>query len=159
MEPIAQTVAGAYPRPERLSPAVRLQLAWSMSWPCMLLDLAYRLVETQSNLPKQQIQIVGLIFGLLAFFFFSTWVVRRAIQLDYKGFQVVVARAGGDGSSHTLTYRESLAVTWLICWRSECCWLSRPLLWRPCCKGPISPKGLPVGCGPRPANCSFSMPG
>lgn len=118
MEPTAQTVSCVYPRPERLSPAVRLQLTWAVSWPCIALDLAYRLVESQSTLPKQEIQFIDVVFGILAFFLFSTWVVRRAVQLDYNGFHVVVLRAGGAEVGRTLTYRESLAVAWLISWRA-----------------------------------------
>lgn len=117
MEPIAQTVPGAYSRPERLSPAVRLQLTWATSWPGILLDFAYWLVASRSTLPKEAIQYVSLAFGLLMFFAFATWVVRRAIQLDYQGFHLVVLRAGGAQIGRTLTYRESLAVTWLIGWR------------------------------------------
>lgn len=118
MEPIEQTLPGAYPRPERLNPAVRMQLTWAVSWPCILLDLAYKLVASQSTLPKETIGYAGLLFGILTFFFFSTWVVRRAVQLDYQGFHLVVLRAGGAEIGRTLDYRESLAVSWLIGWRS-----------------------------------------
>jgi len=106
-------------QPEPLSRVERLQLTWALAWPCMLLGLVYLLVRSQLRLPEAQLSNIDQVVGILQFFLFTTWVVRRTVRLDFPRFHLLVIRAGAGEGTRTMSYRESLSVGWLICWRTS----------------------------------------
>jgi hypothetical protein len=109
---------GAVLQSERLSRTTRLRLAWALFWPCATLDLVWHLLRSQLRLAENQLGYIDAIVALLFFFFFSTWVVRRTVRLDFPEFHVAVIHHHGGPETSTMTYRESVSVAWLICWRS-----------------------------------------
>jgi hypothetical protein len=54
----------------------RLQLAWSLAWPCAMVDLIYRLIYERTKdhpgLPEHALVVIDLVVRLLLFFSFST---------------------------------------------------------------------------------------
>ncbi len=106
-------------QPEPLTRVERLQLTWALAWPCALLSLVYLLLRGQVRLSEPQLSNIDQVFGILQFFLFTTWVVRRTVRLDFPGFHLLVIRAGAGEETQTMSYRESLSVGWLICWRTS----------------------------------------
>lgn len=111
-------MSGEQEQPMRLSRVERLQLTWALAWPCILLGLAYCLLRGQLRLSESQLQGIDQVFGVLEFFLFATWVVRRTVRLDFPGFHLLVIRGDARGWARTMSYRESLSVAWLLSWRS-----------------------------------------
>lgn len=105
-------------QPERLSYADRFQLAWALSWPCAVFSLLYWLARGLLGLSGQHLTPLDLGVGLFQLFFFSTWVVRRTVQLDFPGFHLVVIRHQSGETTRAIDYRESLSVAWLLIWRT-----------------------------------------
>ena len=96
----------------------RLRLTWALAWPCVLVALVYGLLRGKVRLPETQLQVIDQVFGILEFFLFTTWVVRRTVRLDYPGFHLLVIRGNAGDATRTMSYRESLGVAWLISWRT-----------------------------------------
>jgi hypothetical protein len=109
---------GEAEQPQSLRGDDRLQLTWALSWPCLLASLVYGLLRGHALIPEEALQSIDLASSGFLFFLFSTWVVRRAVRLDYPGFHLLVTRGAARGVTRTMSYRESLSVTWLICWRT-----------------------------------------
>lgn len=111
-------MSGAVDLPEALTRRERLELAWALVWPCALFDLVYSVILTQLRLSESQRQNWEEAIGIVWFFLFSTWVVRRTVRLEFTGFHLEVFRDDAMQGTRTMSYRESLSVAWLICWRS-----------------------------------------
>ncbi len=109
---------GALEQPEQLSRAERLHLTWALAWPCALLSLVYGVLRGQLRLSEGQLQGLDQVFGILGFFLFTTWVVRRTVRLDFPGFHLVVIRGDAPDGTRMMRYSESLSVAWLITWRT-----------------------------------------
>jgi hypothetical protein len=93
----------------KLSLRERFLLAWELTWPLALMDVA--VVVTIHGLLDVQGETLDSIWAVAAFFVASPWVIRRAFRRD----RIEAARAAGSG---LLTYQESLKVMWLLAWRS-----------------------------------------
>jgi hypothetical protein len=97
----------------------RLQLAWTLAWPCAFVDLTYELTKDHLGLPGHiKGGVIDLVVRLLLFFFFSTWVVRRTVRLSFPRFHLVVVRGNSGERTRAMKYRESLSVAWLLNWRA-----------------------------------------
>lgn len=79
-------MSGAVDLPEALTRRERLELAWALVWPCALFDLVYSVILTQLRLSESQRQNWEEAIGIVWFFLFSTWVVRRTVRLEFTGF-------------------------------------------------------------------------
>jgi hypothetical protein len=79
----------------------------------------YYLLRGQLRLSEAQLQNIDPVYGILQFFLFATWVVRRTVRLDFPGFHLLVIRRDAGEGTRAMTYRESLSVAWLISWRSS----------------------------------------
>jgi hypothetical protein len=107
-------MAGELEQPQPLSRAERRQLTNKLGGPCAVLGLVlYCLLR--SRLPLS----VALVLGILLFFLFATWVARLTVRWDFTGFRLLVIRGNAGEGTRTMSYRESLSVAWLICWRSS----------------------------------------
>jgi hypothetical protein len=84
----------------------RLRMAWELTWPMALIDLA--VVFLLHAMLEVQGESADSIWAFVAFFAVSPWVVRRALNLRYAGYRV----------RPRLTYQQSLKVMWLLAWRS-----------------------------------------
>lgn len=111
-------MSGELGRSERLSHSERMQLTWALSWPCILFGLGYDVFRRLLQLSEAQLQVFDFVFAALSFFLFSTWIVWRAVRIDFPGFHLVVVRSGEPEPTRTMSYHEALSVTWLICWRT-----------------------------------------
>ncbi len=96
----------------------RLQLVWEIWWPCAALGTFAHLSQRLLNLKDGNPTIIAV--NVLIFFAFSPWVIRRAVRLDFPGFNLVVIRHNGT-KTRAMNYWESLSVNWLF--------TVRPLLW------------------------------
>src|SRR5260370_37296568 len=85
----------------------------------MALSLVYCLLRGQLRLSEAQLQVIDSILGILQFFFFTTWVVRRTVRLEFPGFHLAVLRGDAPDGTRKMSYGESLSVAWLICWRTN----------------------------------------
>ncbi len=89
----------------------RLQLVWEIWWPCASIAtfvlLVQRLLGLREGNPAETAS------SLLIFFVFSPWVIRRAVKLDFPGFNLVVIRHNGT-KTRAMNYWESLSVNWLF---------------------------------------------
>jgi hypothetical protein len=112
-------MSGEPGQPEPLRRVERLQLTWALAWPCALLGLVYFLLRGQLRLSEAQLHNIDQVFGILQFFLFTTWVVRRTVRLDFPGFHLLVVRGDAGEGTRTMSYCESLSVAWLISWRSS----------------------------------------
>ena len=61
---------------------------------------------------------IVLAAGILQVFLFAPWVVRRTVLLNFPRLNLVVVRGDSVDRTHTMNYRESLSVAWLLIWRS-----------------------------------------
>jgi hypothetical protein len=111
-------MSGAPEPPEQLSPAERLRLTWALGWPGALLNLAYAVLRGQLRLSEGQLQGMDQVFGILVFFLFGTWVVRRTVRLNFPWFYLEVIRGDAPEGTRMMRYSESLSVVWLITWRT-----------------------------------------
>jgi len=98
----------------KLSWRQRLLLAWEMTWPLSLMDLA--VVVFLHGMLEVQGEAADSIWAVIEFFVISPWVIRRAIAHSYGLQRVSVLR--GSEERPRLTYQESLKVMWLLAWRS-----------------------------------------
>jgi hypothetical protein len=112
-------MSGEFDRTDEVGRAERLQLTWALAWPCIALSLVYCWLRSQMRLNESQLQGVDQVVGLLEFFLFTTWVVRRTVRLDFPGFHLRVIRRDAAAATRGMTYRESLSVAWLISWRTS----------------------------------------
>lgn len=62
--------------------------------------------------------MIDLAVRLLLFFFFSTWVFRRTVRLNFPRFHLVVMRGSSGERTRAMKYGESLSVAWLLNWRA-----------------------------------------
>jgi hypothetical protein len=108
----------ALEQPEQLSRAERLHLTWALAWPCSLLSLLYGVLRGQLRLSDGQLQGIDQVFGILFFFLFTTWVVRRTVRLNFPWFHLEVIRGDAPDGTRMMRYSESLSVGWLITWRT-----------------------------------------
>jgi hypothetical protein len=111
-------MSGALEPPEQLSRAERLHLTWALAWPCALLSLVYGVLRGQLRLSEEQLQGMDQVFGILVFFLFTTWVVRRTVRLNFPWFYLEVIRSDAPHGTRMMRYSESLSVAWLITWRT-----------------------------------------
>ena len=88
-------------------------MAWELTWPFALIDLAVVLLI--HGLLEVSGETGDAIWAVASFFVVSPWVVRRALLREYGGSRIVVVRR--DGESSNLSYQESLKVMWLLAWR------------------------------------------
>jgi hypothetical protein len=102
----------------RLSRTERLQLAWALSWPCVLLLLVEDLLHGQLRLTETPLQSIDWVFCLIQLFVVTPWVVCRIVRLNFPGFHLLVVRGDAGEGTRTMSYRESLSVSWLMTWRS-----------------------------------------
>lgn len=84
----------------------RLRMAWELTWPMALIDLA--VVVVLHGLLDVQSESADSIWAVAAFFGVSPWVVRRGLNLRYGAWRV----------RPRLTYQQSLKVMWLLGWRT-----------------------------------------
>jgi len=92
----------------------RLSMAWEMTWPLALLDLAVILLI--HGVMDTQTETLDSVWAVIGFFVASPWVVRRALARRYGDVRVTVVAQGQDRVR--LTYQQSLKVMWLLVWRS-----------------------------------------
>lgn len=97
----------------------RWRMAWEMTWPLAVLDVAVVLVI--HGVMDTQTETLDSVWAVIGFFVASPWVVRRALALTYDKMRIAVVpnralSSGGDRSR--LTYQQSLKVMWLLAWRS-----------------------------------------
>lgn len=98
----------------RLNLRQRLLLTWELTWPFALMDLA--MVVVLHGMIEVQGEAADSVWAVIAFFAVSPWVVRRALARNYGAERVAVLHKSEE--RNRLTYQESLAVMWLIAWRS-----------------------------------------
>ena len=84
----------------------RLRMAWELTWPMALIDLA--VVICLHGFLNVQSESADSIWAVAAFFGVSPWVVRRGLNLKYGRLRV----------RPRLTYQQSLKVMWLLGWRT-----------------------------------------
>jgi hypothetical protein len=89
-------------------------MAWEMTWPLALLDLAVILLI--HGVMDTQTETLDSVWAVIGFFVVSPWVVRRALARSYGSIRVAVIAQGQDRSR--LTFQQSLKVMWLLAWRS-----------------------------------------
>jgi hypothetical protein len=109
--------SGIIESPKALGRNERMQLAWELSWPCMLLLLVEDLLHGL-QLAEAAVQSIDWVFCLIQLFLLTPWVVRRIVRLDFPGFHLQVIRGDAGEGTRTMSYRESFSVTWLMTWRS-----------------------------------------
>jgi len=97
----------------RLSYGGRLRLAWELTWPLALMDLA--VVLAIHGMFEARDETLDSAWAVVAFFIASPWVIRRAFRRVYQGMRIEVER--GENRA-PLRYQESLKVMWLLAWRS-----------------------------------------
>jgi len=92
----------------------RWRMAWEMTWPLALLDLAVVLMI--HGVLDTQTETLDSVWAVIGFFVVSPWVVRRALSRPYgkARIEVVAERPG----RVRLSYQQSLKVMWLLAWRS-----------------------------------------
>jgi len=106
------------PRQTQLGSAEKLQLAWTLLWPCAILGLLYWLVKDLLRPTGQSLATVDSALALCQLFFFAPCVVRRAVRMEFPGFHLLVDRRRPGEERRNPTYLESLSITWLILWRT-----------------------------------------
>jgi len=107
-------VTGDLEQPKPPSRAEKLRLTRKLVGPSACLGLIL-----YSWLRDRMPLSVALVLGILLFFLFATWVVRLAVRMDFTGFRLLVIRGDGRDVTRTMSYRESLSVAWLMCWRAS----------------------------------------
>src|SRR5271155_3223695 len=84
----------------------RLRMAWELTWPMALIDLA--VVLAVHGLLESGGETWDSIWAVGSFFTLAPWVVRRALRMTYGGWRI----------APRLTYQQSLKVMWLLAWRT-----------------------------------------
>ena len=84
----------------------RLRMAWELTWPMALIDLA--VVLLLHGFLEVQGESADSLWAVAAFFGVSPWVVRRGLNLKYGRSRV----------RPKLSYQQSLKVMWLLGWRT-----------------------------------------
>ena len=102
---------------DQLGYADRLQLAWAIVWPTLIIELLVWLPSEHLGLSGSKLEFINFVGGLLFTFLILPWVVRRTVRLSFPRFHLVVRRKSGE-ETRAMTYRESLSVAWLLNWRT-----------------------------------------
>jgi hypothetical protein len=84
----------------------KLRMAWELTWPMALIDLAVVIVV--HGILDVQGESADSMWAVVGFFGVSPWVVRRALNLKYGTWNILPK----------LTYQQSLKVMWLLGWRT-----------------------------------------
>jgi hypothetical protein len=84
----------------------KLRMAWELTWPMALIDLA--VVIVLHGFLDVQGESADSIWAVAGFFGVSPWVVRRALNLKYGTMNILPK----------LTYQQSLKEMWLLGWRT-----------------------------------------
>jgi hypothetical protein len=84
----------------------RLRMAWELTWPMALIDLA--VVIFLHGFLNVQGESADSIWAVVGFFGVSPWVVRRGLNLKYGRLRI----------QPRLGYQQSLKVMWLLGWRT-----------------------------------------
>jgi hypothetical protein len=92
----------------------RLRLTWELTWPLALLDLG-AVVLIHGALDSKG-EVLDSVWGLVAFFVVSPWVVKRAMLCRYAGWRIAIVSKGTEYPR--LSYQQSLKVMWLLAWRT-----------------------------------------
>lgn len=131
-------------------------MAWELTWPLSIADLAAVLLF--HGLLDVQGETADSAWALIAFFLVSPWVVRRALRKSYEGCKVSVQRPVEDrnGQVATLKYQESLKVMWLLAWRTLILALGTLLITSLALKAAGLPSFHYVSRGPLPDNLGLS---
>lgn len=90
----------------KLSYRDKLRMAWELTWPMTLIDLA--VVILLHGFLDVQGESADSIWAVIGFFGVSPWVVRRGLSLKYGTWNILPK----------LTYQQSLKVMWLLGWRT-----------------------------------------
>ena len=94
----------------KLSFPDRLRLAWELTWPLALADLAA--VVLFHGVIGTEGELLDTVWAVAAFFAVSPWVVRRAFRRE----RIVAVRNGKQLPQ--LDYQQSIKVIWLLAWRT-----------------------------------------
>jgi hypothetical protein len=89
----------------------RVRVAWALAWPCILYDLVFYHFAIPRSSNHSIVWVATAIFGCL---FFVPLVVRRTVRLEFPRLHLVVVRGWSGERTRTMTYRESLSVTWSL---------------------------------------------
>jgi len=84
----------------------RLRMAWEMTWPLALIDIA--VVVFVHGLLEVEGETADSLWAFASFFTVAPWAVRRALRMKYGPWRI----------APSLTYQQSLKVMWLLMWRS-----------------------------------------
>jgi hypothetical protein len=98
----------------KLSWRDRFVMAWELTWPLAVLDVLFVLLT--HGLFSVQGEAWDSGWAVVSFFVVSPFVIRRALERPYSGLRIFVVRSTGVAKS--LSYQESLKVTWLFAWRT-----------------------------------------
>jgi hypothetical protein len=91
---------------ERMSYRDRFRLAWELTWPMAVIDVAVVLVI--HGLFETGGETWDSLWAVASFFTAAPWVVRRALRRKYGRWRVMPP----------LDYQRSLKVMWLLAWRT-----------------------------------------
>ena len=92
----------------------RFRLAWELTWPLALLDLAaVVLIHGAFDVKGEALDAA---WALVTLFGVAPWVVRRALQRSYADWRIIVSIRRAE--SHQLNYQQSFKVMWLLAWRT-----------------------------------------
>jgi hypothetical protein len=100
--------------PTPLSFPKRLRLAWELTWPLSLADLA--VIVVLHGALNVEGQTLDTIWALVLLFVISPFVVRRALARPAPEWHIVSVSRGVEGER--LTYQQSFKVMWLLAWRT-----------------------------------------
>jgi len=98
----------------KLALGERLRLAWELTWPLTLLDLA--LIVLVHGMFDVQSEAIDLVWGVFAFFGLTPWIMRRAFERFSPGKHVVAVSQGVEAPR--LSYQQTLKAMWLLAWRT-----------------------------------------
>ncbi|MCS7023881.1 MAG: hypothetical protein NZV14_03690 [Bryobacteraceae bacterium] len=96
----------------------RMQLAWRLVWPAVVLDVIWSTVVYQiyGTIPPK----AELLFVIFYLILIAPWLVRRMMRGRYAGFRLLTLV---DGKEAPMGYTESFKVMWLLSWRTSVCML------------------------------------
>jgi len=97
-----------------LSFSNRLRLAWELTWPLLLADLAA--VVLMHGAMNVQGETLDTIWALVLLLVISPLVVRRALARPAPDWHVVSVARGVE--AERLSYQQSFKVMWLLAWRT-----------------------------------------
>ncbi len=100
--------------PSSISFKERLRLAWELTWPLSLADLA--VVVLLHGAIDVHGEMADSVWALIAFFVVSPLVVRWALGRGVANWKIVSVVRGVEAAR--LSYQQSLKVMWLLAWRT-----------------------------------------